>query len=67
MTVPQPSPLPATYEWLDSQQVLQLLNIKKATLKKWRSSGKIPFSKIGGKVYYNLKQIEEVLSKNKRF
>lgn len=66
MPVPQPSPLPATYEWIDSQQVLQLLNIKKTTLKKWRRSGIIPFSKIGGKVFYSLKEIESLLSRNTR-
>lgn len=49
-------------EWLDNQQVCQLLNISKRTLQYYRSSGKISHTQIGYKNYYKASDIEKMLN-----
>ena len=38
---------------LSSEQVKDLLKISHTTLQKWRDERKIPFVKIGNKIFYN--------------
>jgi len=53
-------------KWLRSSEVLELLNISSGTLKSLRESGEIPFSKLGGSLYYNYNDLVAVLEANKR-
>jgi hypothetical protein len=39
-------------EWLDNQEVCQLLNISPRTLQTYRDNGTIPYSRIGNKMFY---------------
>jgi hypothetical protein len=39
-------------EWLDNQEVCQLLNIAPRTLQTYRDNGTIPFTRIGNKMFY---------------
>ena len=39
---------------LDNQDMLQLLKISHRTLQRFRSSGKLPYFKMNGKIYYKL-------------
>lgn len=48
-------------EWLDSQQVLFLLNISPRKLKTLRDNGMMPFSRIGGKVFFRTSDVEHLL------
>ncbi len=48
-------------EWLRSAQVRKMLNISPGTLQNLRINGTLPFCKIGGTMYYNKVQIEEIL------
>jgi hypothetical protein len=50
--------------WLDNQEVLQLLHISLRTLQTLRSNGTLPYSKIRGKFYYKVSDIEQLLQEN---
>lgn len=50
--------------WIDNQDVLQLLHISKRTLQTFRSNGTLPYSKVQGKFYYKVSDIEELLQSN---
>lgn len=45
-------------DWLDNQNVSQLLKISLRTLQSYRDSKLIPFSKIRGKIYYKSSDID---------
>ncbi|MCI2228281.1 helix-turn-helix domain-containing protein [Polaribacter sp. MSW13] len=50
--------------WLDNQEVMQTLHISKRTLQTLRTNGTIPYSKIQGKFYYKVSDIEQILQDN---
>jgi len=50
--------------WLDIQEVCQLLKISKRTLQSYRDNGILPFSQIGGKIYFRANDIEEHLHRH---
>lgn len=50
--------------FLDNQQFLLLMNISKRTAQTWRDQNIIPFSMVGNKIYYQMKDIRTLLSKN---
>jgi excisionase family DNA binding protein len=52
--------------WLKSLEVTQLLKISKGTLYALRTSGKIPFTRMGGLIFYDALEIERVLQAQKR-
>ena len=54
-----------TIEWLDSQDVCQILNIKPRTLQSYRDNGKLGFSQIEGKIFYRNEDVQKLLDKNK--
>ncbi|MFA7636131.1 MAG: helix-turn-helix domain-containing protein [Monoglobales bacterium] len=55
-----------TKKWLKSAEVRKLLNISPGTLQTLRINGTLPYTKIGGTMYYNLNDIEKLLNKNKQ-
>lgn len=50
--------------WLDNQEVMELLKISPRTLQNLRDSKSLPFSKIGGKIYYKASDVEKILDEN---
>lgn len=50
--------------WIDNQDVMQMLHISQRTLQTLRSNGTIPYSKIKGKFYYKVTDIERILESN---
>lgn len=50
--------------WVDNQDVMQMLHISPRTLQTFRTNGTIPYSKIRGKFYYKVADIEELLQAN---
>lgn len=52
-------------KWLKSHEVRMLLKISPGTLKTLKSSGIIPYSKIGGMHFYDYKDIEHLLESGK--
>ena len=52
---------PLTEIWLDISEVCILLKISKRTLQSYRDNRILPFSKIGGKIYFKALDIEKHL------
>ena len=48
-------------EWLDNQDVCQMLNISPRTLQTLRDNGTLAYSQINRKVYYKPKDVEKIL------
>jgi hypothetical protein len=50
--------------WLDNQEVMQLLKISPRTLQSYRDQGILPFTRLGGKIYYKASDVEAILEAN---
>ena len=48
--------------WLRTSEVRKLLNISAGTLQNLRINGTLSYSKIGGVLFYNYKDIEKLLT-----
>lgn len=51
-------------EFVDNVDFIKLMNISKRTAQAWRDEGKISFSQVGGKIYYKMVDVNELLSHN---
>lgn len=51
--------------WLRSNQVKEILNISSGKLQQLRISGKLPYSKVGGTLFYKYSNIQTMLENNK--
>jgi len=49
-------------KWLKSQEVKKILNISTGTLQNLRNSGSLPYSKIGGLIYYDRETIDKLMA-----
>ncbi len=52
-------------KWMKSLEVRRLLGISPGTLQTLRVNGTLPFTKIGGTVYYDYEDIQKVLTQNR--
>ncbi len=52
-------------KWLKSYEVRELLNISPGTLQNLRINGTLPYTKIGGVMYYDYADIQNMLQANK--
>ena len=52
-------------KWVRSADVRKMLGISSATLQNMRIQGHIPFTKIGGIMFYSLSDINRILAENK--
>ena len=50
--------------WLDTTEVCNMLHITRKTLRSWTHKGLFHPSALGGRVYYNLNEINRVLAEN---
>ncbi len=48
-------------ELLDNQDLLQMLKISHRSLQRYRSSGKLPYYTISGKLYYRLSDVHQFI------
>ena len=53
-------------EWLRSADVRKMLSISNGTLQTLRINGTLPFTKVGGSIFYAHEDVVKVLNKNKR-
>ena len=51
-------------DWIDGQEVMQMLHISPRTLQNFRFNGTLPHSRIGNKIFYLRKDILKILSDN---
>lgn len=55
-----------TKKWLKTYEVKKMLGISHGTLQTLRNNGTIPFSKVGGIMYYDAGEVNKVLESRKR-
>lgn len=48
----------------DNEEFLKMMKISRRTSQFWRNTGIIKFIQIGNKIYFRLKDIQELLNKN---
>lgn len=51
-------------DWLTNAETQKLLSISRTKLYQLRKEGELPYSTIGGRVYYRLEDINNLLNKN---
>lgn len=51
-------------EWLDNQDVCEILGISKRTLQTYRDNGTLAFSQIGHKMYYRREDVKKLMDDN---
>jgi hypothetical protein len=61
----QGNPEPAR-RWIKSQEVRKLLAISPGTLQNLRINGTLPYTKIGGVMYYDYQDIQKMLESRKQ-
>ena len=54
-----------TKKYLKSNEVMELLQVSPGTLQTLRINGTLPYTKIGGIIYYELEEIQKVMEDNK--
>lgn len=52
-------------KWLKSSEVRKMLSISPGTLQNLRINGTIPYTKMGGVIYYDNDEILRILQKNR--
>ena len=63
---PQQATEPCLWEWLPNSEAIRLLGLSKASLQRYRSSGLLPHSKMGGNIFYRKSDLESILERNLR-
>lgn len=53
-----------TEEWITKDQAMRILKICPRTLNSLKSSGKLPYSKVQGTLYFRTADIENLLKQN---
>lgn len=53
-------------EWIKSDEVRKLLGISPGTLQQFRINGNLPYSKIGGIIFYKYSDVMDALERKKR-
>lgn len=51
-------------KYLKSSEVMDLLQISPGTLQNLRVNGTLPYTKVGGIIYYDAEEIQEVMEAN---
>jgi hypothetical protein len=57
---------PEDRKWLKSHQVQRMLGIAPNTLSTLRINGTVPYTKVGGTIFYDKNDIDRILEENKR-
>ena len=57
---------PEGRQWLKSHQVQRMLGIAPNTLATLRVNGTLPYTKIGGTIFYDKNDIDRIMEDNKR-
>lgn len=59
-------PVTEQKEWLKSEDVRQMLGLSPGSLQNLRIKGDLPYTKLGGTLYYSYADVVKVLNANKR-
>ncbi len=52
-------------KYLKSSEVMELLKVSPGTLQNLRVNGTLPYTKIGGLIYYEMDEIQKVMEENR--
>ena len=52
-------------KWMKSYEVREMLNISQGTLQNLRNNGHLPFTKVGGLIFYEYKDVVNMVGKNR--
>ena len=52
-------------KYLRSSEVMELLNISSGTLQNLRINGTLPYTKMGGIIFYDFKDLQKVMDENR--
>ena len=55
-------PIVVNREWLEPSEICAILHIARRTLADYSRRGYLPYSRLGGRVYYRLADIDDYLS-----
>ena len=55
----------APKKWLKSPEVKDLLSISAGTLQNLRINGTLPYTKVGGLIYYDYEDINKIMEENR--
>ena len=58
------TPIPLSDKWVEHHKALQIFQCTSRTLQSYRSNGFLPYSKIGGKIFYLITDIDELIQSN---
>jgi hypothetical protein len=50
--------------WINGEEVIQVLKISKRTLQSYRDKGLLGYTQIGNKIYYKVEEIQQLMEKN---
>ena len=50
---------------LDNSELLQMMYISARTAQTWRDTGIMPYSKVGKKIYYDMRDVEALLERTR--
>ncbi|PHR95191.1 MAG: DNA-binding protein [Leeuwenhoekiella sp.] len=56
---------PKLKKYLKSSEVMELLQVSPGTLQNLRINGTLPFTKVGGIIYYDAEEIQQVMEDNR--
>ncbi|MEP2771673.1 MAG: helix-turn-helix domain-containing protein [Fulvivirga sp.] len=56
----------AQKQWLKSSEVRELLKISPGTLQNLRVNGHLPYTKIGGTIFYAFEDVQNMINEHKR-
>jgi hypothetical protein len=59
------APEPVDKIWYTNRQVCLLLGVSQRTLQNYRDKGLIPYSQVGHKCYYRIRDVESFIEKNR--
>ena len=51
-------------EWLTNKEAMDFLGLSKTSMQRYRASGRLSYSKIGGSIYYRYADLVAVLEAN---
>lgn len=66
IAVPKSGQSETPKKWIKSHQVQRMLGISPGTLQNLRINGTIPYTKIGGVIFYSPEDINQLMQRNKR-
>jgi len=50
--------------WVGSHEICEFLKVSERTLQRLRTNGKISYTNLGGKYYYQISQVKKLLKEN---